>query len=238
MQDMQPLMHDMQSNRQDMHPSRPFLRAEQVSQVLGVDRSTVYRMAESGRLPATKVGRQWRFSAEQIAGLTETHGGDLVANRARGRRDLLRALPYVLPLIELAADLLGVMIVLTDMAGEPVTEILNPCPWLDERSDDPVLMSQCLADWKQLADDPDFEIRFRKGPLDFDCARAFVRIGPLLVGMLVAGGATAHEDDERALHRLNAEGRARVLASLSMVAARISRIVASLSSELDMSSTA
>ena len=114
-----------------------------------------------------------------------------------------------LPLIELAAELLGVMMVITDMAGEPVTEILNPCPWFSEHSEDPVLLTKCLADWRQLADDPDFETRFCTGPLEFECARAFVRIGPQLVGMLVAGGLAATDEDERALYRLSTEGRAR-----------------------------
>jgi excisionase family DNA binding protein len=225
----------MQIDRQDMRSAPRFLRAEEVSRVLGVDRSTVYRMAESGRLPAMKVGGQWRFSAEQIAGLIEAQSGEVSTNTVRGRRALLPALQYVLPLVELAAELLGVMMVLTDMAGEPVTEIVNPCPWFSEQSDDPVLMAKCLADWRQLADDPDFEIRFRTGPLGFDCARAFVRLGPLLIGMLVAGGTTATDDDERALHSLDAEGRARVLAALPAIAAKVSHIVAGMSSEIDMS---
>jgi len=68
------------------------------------------------------------------------------------------------------------MMVITDMAGEPVTEILNPCPWFSEHSEDPALLATCLADWRQLADDPDFETRFCTGPLEFECARAFIRI--------------------------------------------------------------
>ena len=125
---------------QSMHPAQRFLSAGQVSQMLGVDRSTVYRMAESGRLPAMKIGRQWRFPAEQIAALLEAPG-DLAANTAPGRRALLLSVQDALPLIELAAELLGVMMVITDMAGEPVTEILNPCPWFSEHSEDPVLLS-------------------------------------------------------------------------------------------------
>jgi len=225
MQDMQRVLQNMQIDRQDMPSAQRFLRAEEVSRVLGVDRSTVYRMAESGRLPAMKVGGQWRFSAEQIAGLFEAHSGN-ATNTARGRQTLLPALQYVLPLVELAAELLGVMMVLTDMAGEPVTEILNPCPWFSEQSDDPVLMAKCLADWRQLADDPDFETRFCTGPLEFECARAFIRIGPQLVGMLVAGGLAASGRDERALYRLSAERRARVLASLPTIAASVSRLAA------------
>jgi excisionase family DNA binding protein len=213
-------------DRQEKYPAQCFLRAEQLSQILGIDRSTVYRMAGAGQLPAIKVGRQWRFPAEPVASLLEAPDGDAAISALPGRPALLQAVEVASPLIELAAELLGVMMVVTDMAGEPVTEVLNPCPWFKEHADDPVLLAKCLADWKQLADDPDFEIRFRTGPLGFDCARAFVRTGPQLVGMLVAGGLAATDDDERALYRPSAESRARVLASLPAVAARLSRTAA------------
>ncbi|MCA9925804.1 MAG: helix-turn-helix domain-containing protein, partial [Anaerolineales bacterium] len=39
------------------------LTAKDIQALLQVDRSTVYRMAEAGRIPAIKVGRQWRFPA-------------------------------------------------------------------------------------------------------------------------------------------------------------------------------
>jgi excisionase family DNA binding protein len=42
------------------------LTAQQVQDLLEVDASTVYRMAGDGRLPAVRIGRQWRFPAEAI----------------------------------------------------------------------------------------------------------------------------------------------------------------------------
>ena len=42
------------------------LTAKDVQEILLVDRSTVYRMAEDGRIPAVKVGRQWRFDSAEI----------------------------------------------------------------------------------------------------------------------------------------------------------------------------
>ena len=59
MQDVQRVMQSEQEGMptvQSMHPAQRFLNAGQVSQMLGIDRSTVYRMAQSGRLPATKIG--------------------------------------------------------------------------------------------------------------------------------------------------------------------------------------
>ena len=46
--------------------SQELLTARQVQQLLRVDKSTVYRMASDGRLPAIKVGKQWRFPADEI----------------------------------------------------------------------------------------------------------------------------------------------------------------------------
>ncbi len=42
------------------------LTAQQVQDLLDVDASTVYRMAGDGRLPAVRIGRQWRFPTEAI----------------------------------------------------------------------------------------------------------------------------------------------------------------------------
>jgi hypothetical protein len=55
--------------------------------------------------------------------------------------------------------------------------------------------------------------------------------------MLLVGGIAATEDDPRALYRLSAEGRARVLSSLPVIAARVSRLVAGLASDVSVLSS-
>jgi len=42
------------------------LTAKEMQNLLHVNRSTIYRMAEAGRLPAVKVGKQWRFPVEEV----------------------------------------------------------------------------------------------------------------------------------------------------------------------------
>lgn len=42
------------------------LTAREIQERLQIDRSTIYRMAEAGQLPAIKVGKQWRFPADQF----------------------------------------------------------------------------------------------------------------------------------------------------------------------------
>ena len=55
------------------------LTAKEIQAILEIDRSTVYRMAEDGRLPAVKVGRQWRFPSEQIKTLIDEARQNAVA---------------------------------------------------------------------------------------------------------------------------------------------------------------
>ena len=47
------------------------LTVAEVAELLRINKSTVYRMAKQGRLPATRVGRQWRFRESVLEGLLE-----------------------------------------------------------------------------------------------------------------------------------------------------------------------
>lgn len=210
----------------ERHEPQELMRAEQVGMLLGIDRSTVYRMAEQGRLPAVKIGRQWRFRPHQIRRLLAAEPGHLPGMSVPGRELMTTAVQAALPMIELAAQILGVMIVATDMDGEPVTKVINPCPWFAEHAEDPELLATCLADWKERADDLDLDISFRTGQLGLDCARVFVRHEARLVGMLLAGCVAAVDSEPRQVYRLNAERRGWVLSSLPTLAARVSRLLA------------
>lgn len=41
---------------------------EEVSKYLRLSKSTVYRMANEGRIPVSKIGRRWRFRKDVIDG--------------------------------------------------------------------------------------------------------------------------------------------------------------------------
>ena len=47
-----------------MTSDQSYLTIGQVAKRFGVDRSTVYRLAQRGTLPGFKVGNQWRFSPD------------------------------------------------------------------------------------------------------------------------------------------------------------------------------
>ena len=54
---------------------RTYLTVEEVARRFGVSVTTVYRLVQQGRLPAFKIGNQWRLS--------ETWLEELVADRER-----------------------------------------------------------------------------------------------------------------------------------------------------------
>ena len=54
---------------------RTYLTVEEVARRFGVNVTTVYRLVQQGRLPAFKIGNQWRFS--------ETRLEEWVADRER-----------------------------------------------------------------------------------------------------------------------------------------------------------
>ena len=52
-------------------PEGRLLTVSEVADLLRINKSTVYRMAKQGRLPATRVGRQWRFRKSVLDRLLE-----------------------------------------------------------------------------------------------------------------------------------------------------------------------
>ncbi len=176
-----------------------FLTTREVQDLINVDRSTVYRMAEDGRLPGVKIGRQWRFPADRIAAQFGTHApapprppaeASAASTSSTGLRQLL--VPEAAQSVaDLLGDLFGVMAVVTDMDGRPMTAVANPCGFYAAIADRPNAAEACLDQWRRLADEPDMAPRFIPSHLGFLCARSFIRVGPQLVGMVIVGGVTA-----------------------------------------------
>jgi excisionase family DNA binding protein len=222
---------------QEMQAMTDLLTATRVGEILHLDRSTVTRMAADGRIPAVKIGRQWRFRAADVRRLLDSPSlGEAAASlpeerterpgrpvRTRGSSRIPEDVATALA--EVAATSLGVMMVVTDMDGRPITPVLNPCPSFLAGADEPDTISRCAAEWRVLADDVELRPRFASGDLGFQCARAFVRSGRELVGMVLAGGVAAPDQDPTGLYDLDDEARDRVLDALPSVATALSRLV-------------
>lgn len=171
------------------------LTAKEMQSLLQVDRSTIYRMAEAGRLPAIKVGKQWRFPADQVnswlqIGGAANHIVDASTAQTGGHSDELADLipmECVQLIQDSFADLLGVMLVVTDMDGKPITRPSNPCGLFQAVSKVPHALERCIQSWHRLAVAIDLEPRFSESHLKLKCTRALVRDGIELKGMVVAG---------------------------------------------------
>lgn len=174
------------------------LTAREVQDMLNVDRSTVYRMAEDGRLPAVKVGKQWRFPREKVEAVfgfssePESVSGSGVGETAVTEKDS-KSLAALLPLecVQLIQDtfanVLGVMIIITDMAGIPITRPSNSCGLFDLVNQTPDAIQRCIQSWYSLAENLDLQPKLMKSHLDLLCTRGLIRVGTELKGMVVAG---------------------------------------------------
>ena len=170
-----------------------FLTSQEMQAMINVDRSTVYRMAEDGRLPGIKVGRQWRFPSDRVSellGVSATAPARPAAPPSDEPHHLGRLLvPEVAQSIaDLIGDALGVMAVITDMEGRPLTAVANPCGYYASIADQPGAAAACLAEWRQFAAEPHVAPRFVRTHLGFLCARTFVWVDLKPVGMIVVGG--------------------------------------------------
>lgn len=49
------------------------MNIEQLAQYLDISRSTLYKLAQNGKLPGQKVGRRWRFHKDAIDDWLKQH---------------------------------------------------------------------------------------------------------------------------------------------------------------------
>ncbi len=177
------------------------LNAKDMQDLLQVDRSTIYRMAESGRLPAIKIGKQWRFPVEQVEEWLGTKvtaapqlppaasSGQPSPTDPEGADKLAKLLPMdcVQQIQETYAELLGVMLVVTDLEGNPITEVSNSCNLFNVVSKVPGAIQKCIQSWHKLGSDMRLEPKFSRSHLGLLCTRGMIRVGSELKGMVVAG---------------------------------------------------
>ena len=179
------------------------LTTHQVQELLNVDRTTIYRMAQSGQIPAIRVGKQWRFDRAEIdrwlrtqaapgamAGGTVPVSTPAVTNPALA--DLL-PLSSVQLVQDAFAEALGVMMVVTDMEGRPVTRVSNSCGLYDTVIGNAEAAARCIQGWQRLAGGLTLEPKFAPSDLGLLCARGLIRSGNELKGMVFLGGIAPEE---------------------------------------------
>lgn len=61
------------------------LTLQQVSEYLNIHEMTLYKMAQQGKVPASKVGRVWRFRKNRIDEWLDKHESSKLRNRISGK---------------------------------------------------------------------------------------------------------------------------------------------------------
>jgi excisionase family DNA binding protein len=194
------VMHEMQSDAgaAETKPVGTLLTTKDVQALIRVDKSTIYRMAEAGRIPAIKVGRQWRFPEDQLTawlGSQSSPVQEAAEPAAATREDLGEPLTdkTLQALADLLGETLGAMVIVTDMAGQPLTDVANPCGLFRAVENVPGTLDRCIDGWREFGEDVDLIPRFVPSHLGFLCARGFVRVGSELTGMVIVGGIATQE---------------------------------------------
>jgi excisionase family DNA binding protein len=131
-------------------PEAELLTTHQVRALLHIDRTTVYRMVDCGQLPAGWVGKQWRFARSNVEALLHRK---VTAGTASDAAPVLRnvSLAGIQALQDTTADLLGVMLVVTDMKGRIVTAPSNVFGYYRALARGGSLDRLCDITWPKLA---------------------------------------------------------------------------------------
>jgi excisionase family DNA binding protein len=133
------------------------LTTRQLQDLLQVDRITIYRMLNDGRLQGFKVGGQWRFSRQEIEQWLQEQRADLHVTDISAPVDGQgKPSPQVLPLScvqaiqDVCAEALDVASVTTDLSGTPLVEISNSRSFCNLILSTQEGRRRCAASWSQV----------------------------------------------------------------------------------------
>jgi excisionase family DNA binding protein len=127
------------------------LTARQVQNILKVDRITIYRMLQDGRLKGIKVGAQWRFMRQEVERLLS---GEAPADSVESP-SLEAASGFPTHCVQTIQDLFSAVSqisgLVVDTAGEPLTQPSGPCAFCRLMQQSPDGANACRASWREIA---------------------------------------------------------------------------------------
>lgn len=100
------------------------LTVRQVQDILKVDRITIYRMLQDGRLRGSKIGQQWRFTRHEVERLI---GSDTTAPTPVAEGDSTLPVHCIQTVQDLFSNVSRLGAVVADLNGQPITQASNLC---------------------------------------------------------------------------------------------------------------
>ncbi|MBE0696187.1 MAG: PocR ligand-binding domain-containing protein, partial [Anaerolineaceae bacterium] len=166
------------------------LTTRQVQDILKVDRITVYRMLQDGRLKGVKIGQQWRFAQKEV-------------ERMIGINPLIEESPSISPdstfpshcvqtIQDLFADVSQISALVVDMQGNPLTQISRPTRFCQMILSSGSETNACRNSWQSFARES-ASVNGSSGRKFFTCQAGLQHIGApifdreLQIGLFLAG---------------------------------------------------
>ncbi|MEK6221407.1 MAG: PocR ligand-binding domain-containing protein [Chloroflexota bacterium] len=163
------------------------ITSKQVQELLQVDRITVYRMVNDGRLKGVKVGNQWRFQRQDIERLMAVGTKDKDFSVAAYAPSEVLPVHCIQVIQDVFAEMNGVGSITTSPEGQPVTELSNSCDFCELIYSSPSGRQACITSWKELAQTPKGDPKFFKCHAGFQYARGRIELKGELTAIQVAG---------------------------------------------------
>ena len=168
------------------------LTTHQVEDLLQVDRTTVYRMLNDGRLRGVKIGRMWRFPRASVEALLNGHTQTKVVGPSSNGdcpTPLCRVLPpdLIQPVQDVFAEIVGVGAVTADRQGRPCTALSNChrfCQLIRGRESG---RAACQASWRRLGLLPEKQTGFHTCHAGLRYARTCVDASDTQPAMFIVG---------------------------------------------------
>ncbi len=171
------------------------LTTRQLMEQLHLDRTTIYRMLNDGRLPGVRVGGQWRFSRSAIETLlqgqntsapTQPEAEEKPSPAPRVAVDIL-PLHCLAPIQEVFAQTAGIGAVTTKLDGEPLTEFSNPCAFCRVILSSDKGRAHCRDSWRALANQPEDAPHLATCHAGLGYARGRIMVQDTFLAMIFSG---------------------------------------------------
>ena len=133
------------------------LTTRQLQDLLQVDRITIYRMLNDGRLQGFKVGGQWRFSRQEIEAWLQEQRVDWEQADEPGRAageslpSRVLSLSCVQAIQGVCAEALEIGMITTELDGTPFSDMSNSCDFCSLILSSDEGKRRCAATWQSAA---------------------------------------------------------------------------------------
>ncbi len=169
------------------------LTTQQVLDLLQINRITVYRMLQDGRIKGVKIGQQWRFPRREVERLLRTE--QIQAEAAQPGAPASFPTHCIQTLQELFSGVSEIGARVVDGEGKPLTQVSHACRFCELLGSSPSGQRACQASWQELAGQPDLPGRIFTchAGLNYTCAR--LHSGGQVLGWFLVGQFTLQEPD-------------------------------------------